>query len=410
MNSYEDELNDAIQKALQNSLGNLEKMPEASVDKKIYKALRSKSRKPRPLILLSAVGLLMMLGFGIYSLSGHEVFSKNKNHHAVTSKKPVTKLKTVTDAENKTVKNREASTVNTVLNVTKTDQKKKNLNTIPTIYLPYQLPPPDEHRTVFDVEKPVNPLFTSNVVPIPVAMRLPEIGIADSTPDSAAAAVVAEEETKSVWEKLDIPKIDPVKSKSYAWLFNVVATHTFQSIYLLPSAQSRILKVSFPNSVGNLGYKFSAGVQAGGFQVLLNYSHLRWKAEYVFAVDEFKADEYASKKYVFERLGVAQTVANKLDIIGVGVNKQLNFKSRHLGRTFGQFGFAYARPLQAGSQNFLSGNISAGKKIMLNAKTDLTIGPYFEYHFMKVQTDQPSIKARPNQLGLSVGLRLNGTR
>src|SRR5690606_16740838 len=158
---------------------------------------------------------------------------------------------------------------------------------------------------------------SGDLAPLPVALVLPEITHTVRAGDSTFQFVTP----RSIQKKLDIPKYQPSEKKSFAWLFNLAATNTFQIVSLFPKPESRILKVSFPVSTANIGYNFGAGFQTMGFQILLKYSHLSWKAEYVYATDELKADEHEPKRYVFERLGKAETVTSKLDMAGIGVKK-----------------------------------------------------------------------------------------
>ena len=160
-----------------------------------------------------------------------------------------------------------------------------------------------------------NPIATGSLALPPVDLAMPEISYDVNSEDSTLQAP----EARPVREKLDFPRYQPSDKKSFAWIFNLSATNTFQSIYLLPNAESRILKVSFPVSTANLGYKLSAGFQTLGFQWLFHYSHLSWKAEYIYAIDEFKADEQGANRYVFERLGKAETVTSKVELAGIGV-------------------------------------------------------------------------------------------
>ena len=438
MKSFDDELNDAIQKALHDSFENFERKPGASIDQKIYDAL-DKPARIRPLLLFAAAALLLLLGFGVKEMSERYASfqSITRSQSASTQEEP---------KENATVVPLHGSIV------VSADQPSQEKNTIranaakPTIRKPLKTTAPEkpanilhehskpvstkvrvgagpilraenhalpfmESEHTLPVQIPNNPIGRINVNAIaigrlsslPVDLVMPEISHAVNAGDSTLQAP----EPQPAREKLDFPRYQPSNKKSFAWLFNLSATNTFQSIYLLPNAESRILKVSFPVSTANLGYKLSAGFQTLGFQWLFHYSHLSWKAEYIYAIDEFKADEQGANRYVFERLGKAETVTSKVELAGIGIKKQFDFKGKRTGRFFARIGADYSRQLQSSGQNFVTGAISAGKIFTVNKTTDLTIGPYFEYNFNKVPTSEYSIKVRPNQVGLSVGLRIN---
>lgn len=439
MKSFDDELNDAIQKALHDSFENFERKPGASIDQKIYDAL-DKPAKVRPLLLSTAAALLLLLGFGVKEISERYASFRSITHSRTINNE---------HKENATVVPLHGSIV---VNADQPSQEKNAIRTNaakPTIRktrktVPSENPAnilPERSKPVFTkaktspepvlraenhalaflesghalpVQTAINPIGRINVNAIaigrlsslPVDLVMPEISDAANAGDSALQAP----ESQPVREKLDFPRYQPSNKKSFAWLFNLSATNTFQSIYLLPNAESRILKVSFPVSTANLGYKLSAGFQTLGFQWLFHYSHLSWKAEYIYAIDEFKADEQGANRYVFERLGKAETVTSKVELAGIGIKKQFDFKGKRTGRFFARIGADYSRQLQSSGQNFVTGAISAGKAFTMNKNTDLTIGPYFEYNFNKVPTAEYSIKVRPNQVGLSVGLRVNRTR
>ncbi|MBO9616293.1 MAG: hypothetical protein J7619_26600 [Dyadobacter sp.] len=441
MKSFDDELNDAIQKALHDSFENFERKPGASIDQKIYEALDKPSRV-RPLLLFAAATLLLLLGFGVVEmrdrytsfrsitdsrptnqaleetasvvpLHGNIVVSADQPSHAQNSthanlakpgiRKPQETVAPVKTAHIHSDRERAKPAFEKIRAVAAPVSPAKN--NLPTVTGgEYTLPVQTTSSPVSHAS--VSAIAPGSLSPLLVDLTMPEISDVSHAEDSTLQAPA----NQPVKEKLDFPRYQPSDKKSFAWLFNLTATNTFQSIYLLPNAESRILKVSFPVSTANLGYKLGAGFQIAGFQWLFHYSHLSWKAEYIYAIDEFKADEEGANRYVFERLGKAETVTSKVELAGIGLKKQFNFKSKRTGRFFTQIGVDYSRQLQSSGQNFITGALSAGKVLTVNKTTDLTVGPYFEYNFNKVHTAEYSIKVRPNQVGLSVGLRINRTK
>lgn len=438
MKSFDDELNDAIQKALHDSFENFERKPRASIDQKIYEAL-DKPARVRPLLLSAAAVLLLLLGFGVKEMSeryasfraitrsratneelkeranvvplhGNIVVSTDQPSHtrhnaSVNPARPNIHrpLKTTAPAKPASMLHGHTKPVPYKVKAGAEAVLPAQNNTSPVIESEHALPVQIQDNAVAYHDMDVNEIATGRVVPLPVDLAMPAISLDLNSEDSTSG----EPEPRPVREKLDFPRYQPSDKKSFAWIFNLSATNTFQSIYLLPNAESRILKVSFPVSTANLGYKFSAGFQTLGLQWLFHYSHLSWKAEYIYAIDEFKADEQGANRYVFERLGKAETVTSKVELAGVGIKKQFDFKGKRSGRFFTQIGADYSRQLQSSGRNFLTGSISAGKVFTMNKNTDLIIGPYFEYNFNKVPTAEYSIKVRPNQVGLSLGLRMN---
>lgn len=441
MKSFDDELNDAIQKALHDSFENFERKPGASIDQKIYDAL-DKPARIRPLLLFAAAALLLLLGFGVnemseryasfqsitrsQSASTHEEPKENAtvvplhgsivvnadqpSHHknATLAKpaKPITRrpLKTTAPEKPANILDKHSKPAFNKARIGATPVSRAQNHALVFEESGHTLPVQVQDNPINQTH--INAIAAGRLAPLPVDLVMPEISHPADTEDSTLQAP----EPQRPREKLDFPRYQPSDKKSFAWLFNLSATNTFQSIYLLPNAESRILKVSFPVSTANLGYKLSAGFQTLGFQWLFHYSHLSWKAEYIYAIDEFKADEQGANRYVFERLGKAETVTSKVELAGIGIKKQFDFKGKRTGRFFARIGADYSRQLQSSGQNFVTGAISAGKIFTMNKTTDLTIGPYFEYNFNKVPTAEYSIKVRPNQVGLSVGLRINRTK
>jgi hypothetical protein len=438
MKSFDDELNDAIRKALHDSFENFEKKPGASIDQKIHDALDRPSRI-RPLWLFAAATLLLLLGFGVTEMHERYTSFRAITHSQPTREEPKESATVVplhgsilVNADQPTDQKKGSHTNPPKAPIRRPLKKAAPLKTTEIlhahakpatgkvrhdaglVFTAHNRPVPVMAHTGYALPAQkqesriahANPITIGEPAPLPVDLAMPEISSMKSAEDSVSN-VPAHEAAR---EKLDLPRYQPPGKKSFAWLFNLTATNTFQSIYLLPNAESRILKVSFPVSTANLGYKFSAGFQTLGFQWLFHYSHLSWKAEYIYAIDEFKADEEGANRYVFERLGKAETVTSKAELAGIGIKKQFDFKGKRTGRFFAQMGLDYSRQLQSSGQDFVTGTISAGKVFAVNKTTDLVIGPYFEYNFNKVATAEYSIKVRPNQAGLSVGLRINRTR
>ncbi|MDR6808895.1 hypothetical protein J2Y45_006109 [Dyadobacter sp. BE34] len=441
MKSFDDELNDAIQKALHDSFENFERKPGASIDQKIYEAL-DKPTRVRPLLLSAAAVLLLLLGFGVKEMneryaslraitrsratneelkegtnvvplhgsivvSADQPSHTHRSAHANPAKPNVRRpLRTATPAKPASILHEHAKPVPYKVKAGAGPVLPAENNTLPVMETEPALPVQIQDNAVASRAIDANEIATGRLVPLPVDLAMPEISFDANVEDST----LLEPEPRPVREKLDFPRYQPSDKKSFAWIFNLSATNTFQSIYLLPNAESRILKVSFPVSTANLGYKFSAGFQTLGLQWLFHYSHLSWKAEYIYAIDEFKADEQGANRYVFERLGKAETVTSKVELAGVGIKKQFDFKGKRSGRFFAQIGADYSRQLQSSGRNFLTGSISAGKIFTVNKTTDFIVGPYFEYNFNKVPTAEYSIKVRPNQVGLSLGLRMNRTK
>ncbi|MCF0040852.1 hypothetical protein [Dyadobacter fanqingshengii] len=419
MKSSDDELNDAIKNALKGSIGNFERKPKASLDDRIYRELGQKpNRKP----LWAALSLVALLGLTVWWY-----VNDNKNHLAINKTKPETgnieqKALPYQEKENMgvretTVKTAAKTTLdpsletphtlseNRIIVTRKAEIAFENQSVSSQSKSSVSEPntgPEGRHNDVaedkavtgksdnIDNVFKVNELDFLNALNYPT-LPLPLITVPMYASEKASAAQ-------------DVADKKPVNSWKPAMLVNVSATNTSQSVYLLPSAHSRILKVSFPNSIANVGYKIGFGMQANGYQLLINYSHLQYQTEYVYALDEFSA-EPANASYRFKRLGAARTVKSAFDIIGVAAKKNIDFETKALGALYAQLGMDYSRSVMGPDQQLLSASVSAGKRIFTGPKATIVIGPFFEYNILRILTSEENVKIRPNQVGISLGLK-----
>ncbi|MCF2519173.1 hypothetical protein [Dyadobacter sp. CY351] len=425
MKSSDDELNDAIKNALKTSLGNFERKPGASLDERIYKKLGHKpSRKP----LWAAFGLLAVIGV----LSLWYVNAGRKEIGAVSTK-PVTGNVTpkALPEQNKAKINVKNQGRETVLNTTaeapsaiiddpkvvsenRVAVKKKariqSENQSPatqsgTLDLPQntktnaqQIASADEQAYGNFVAPThignihVTELDLHHVLKYP-ALPLPMITapLLATTPDSILQNV-ADKKSAGSWKP--------------AMLVNFSGTNTSQSVYLLPSAHSRILKVSFPNSLANIGYKIGVGMQVKSYQLMLNYSHLQYQTEFVYALEEFTAVP-TNASYNFRRLGAARVVKSAFDVVGLAARKHFDFETKPLGALYAQIGMEYSRSVSGSDQQLLAATIAAGKRIFTGPKATILIGPFFEYNIIRMLTAEENVKIRTNQVGISLGLKFN---
>jgi hypothetical protein len=424
MKSSDDELNDAIKNALKGSLGNFERKPKVSLDERIYRALgQQPNRKP----LWAALGFAALTAvlFLWYMNAGNEDMAVKVSQPVIANvtqkalpdqKKGKSYGKSKGSEAGVDMAAKAPSAVNAGHRIISErpvapKRKAKNLSesqplTSPS--KPLDLPQKtklETHRTESAGDQVVSDSFddpadvaNANVKELDLrgvlkysTFRLPLITVPmlESRKDSAA---------QNVADK------NPAGSWKPAMLVNFSGTNTSQSVYLLPSAHSRILKVSFPNSIANIGYKIGLGVQAKGYQLLLNYSHLQYQTQYVYAIDEFTA-EPTNASYNFRRLGMARTVKSKFDIVGVAAKKQFDFQFKSLSALYAQLGMEYSRSITDTDQQLLSASLAVGKRIFAGHKATIVIGPFFEYNILRILTTEENVKVRPNQAGISLGFK-----
>ncbi|WP_026631358.1 hypothetical protein [Dyadobacter alkalitolerans] len=425
MKSSDDELNDAIKNALKSSFENLERKPGASLDERIYKELgHQPSRKP----LWAAFGLLAVMGvlFLWYVNAG-------RKDMGAASTKPVTGNVTpkALPEQNKVkinVKNQGSETgINTTAEAPSAihdDHKVVSEHRVAVkkkAKIQFENQPAATQSGILDLsqnfklnnqqiasahdqayDKSVAPTHIDNihvteldlhhVLKYP-ALPLPMITapLLATTPDSVAQNV-ADNKPAGSWKP--------------AMLVSFSGTNTSQSVYLLPSAHSRILKVSFPNSVANIGYKIGVGMQVKSYQLMLNYSHLQYQTEYVYALEEFTAVP-TNASYNFRRLGTARVVKSTFDVVGLAARKHFDFETKPLGALYAQIGMEYSRSVTGSDQQLLAATIAAGKRIFTGPKATILIGPFFEYNLLRMLTAEENVKIRTNQVGISLGLKFN---
>lgn len=139
---------------------------------------------------------------------------------------------------------------------------------------------------------------------------------------------------------------------------------------------------------------------------MVNFSRLHLQSYYQYSTDQYAVIENGSNQYAIQRLGDADTTNLSLNLLGLGVRKQIQFGGGILGRLFATAGLEYTRSLRARRQDLLFVNFTGGKKVAVSPQLSLTVGPYVEYSFTRLRVAE-QLKSRPYQIGLSVGLQLN---
>lgn len=430
MKSFDDELNDAIRNALKGPLGNFERKPKASLDERIYRELgQTSNRKPlwAVLSLAAVIGLL-----GLWYVNDSKINGvTEKTIHAsgklatrgpaqkvqpVYKKDELGKSKRVAEIAAKAPlnpapddrilpKNRMAASPQSAL---KPERKLKPSASEMPFSEPATGTETGEHYLAGDNAAGIRSGDPGHVFDNKNhADHIKELEFLNASkyptlPMPQVTVPMSQSRADSSGQDIAVKK--PADSWKPAMLVYVSATNTSQSVYLLPSAHSRILKVSFPNSIANIGYKVGFGMQAKGYQLLINYSHLQYQTEYVYGLEEFTA-EPANASYNFKRLGAARTVKSAFDIVGMAAKKNVDFETRALGALYAQLGMEYSRSVMGPDQQLLSASLSAGKRIFASPKATIVIGPFFEYNILRIPTSEENVKIRPNQVGISLGLK-----
>lgn len=202
--------------------------------------------------------------------------------------------------------------------------------------------------------------------------------------------------------------------KRYEFLFKerwgiivgVTPLRTFQILTVRPGNgvvyQNFVLPAKI--SAETVGYKFSAGVERKGFQLLLNYGQFKQSYRYEIATSEFTVGPGLSGNYEVVRKGIPQEEHSTARLVGMSVKKHAVRRSHFLRNYFGDVGAEFSRDLTS-KKNMAWVNAGFGKELFAGNNVVMTVGPYFEYSLSKLRNPDNPFKIQPYQIGLSVGLR-----
>lgn len=201
--------------------------------------------------------------------------------------------------------------------------------------------------------------------------------------------------------------IDWAEAGKLSFIFNATSFQSVQQVKILPRSESRIQDVAFPQIFSALGYKLGAGAEKHGFQLTANFSRINTQLGYAFASDDYKIVETAPNEYQIRRLTNKWYHSRSVNLVGLGIKKQIDFKSRLFGQLYSNVGAEYTKTLSPGSRGFLFANVSSGKRFTLNSSLSVSVGPYFEYCFGKMNAADGQIGIRPSQIGLLLGWKFS---
>jgi hypothetical protein len=178
--------------------------------------------------------------------------------------------------------------------------------------------------------------------------------------------------------------------------------NTFQVVRINAQQQARYQNFSFPDNFTRkkIAYKFQAGVESRGFQLLLNYAQMKQVFDYEIATEEFVLDYQGNPI----RKGLSKELSTTLHFFGAGLKKNFSLKSIGLRDYFINTGLDFSRELSSG-QNAFWATASLGKEIHLNKNTSIMAGPYLEYSLSKFTTSDAGFQTQPYQVGFSFNLK-----
>lgn len=192
----------------------------------------------------------------------------------------------------------------------------------------------------------------------------------------------------------------------WAIIVGLTPLRTFQILTVRPGNgvvyQNFVLPAKI--SAETVGYKFSAGVERKGFQLLLNYGQFKQSYRYEIATSEFTVGPGLSGNYEVVRKGIPQEENSTVRLVGMAVKKHVVRRSHFLRNYFGDVGAEFSRDLSS-KKNLVWVNAGFGKELFAGNNVVMTVGPYFEYSLSKLRNPENPFKIQPYQIGLSVGLR-----
>lgn len=202
--------------------------------------------------------------------------------------------------------------------------------------------------------------------------------------------------------------------KRYEFLFKehwsiitaVTPLRTFQILTVRPGNGVVYQNFVLPGKISaeTVGYKFSAGVERKGFQLLLNYGQFKQSYRYEIATSEFVVGPDLTGNYEVVRKGIPQYENSTARLVGMSVRKHTVRRSHFLRNYFGDFGAEFNRDLTS-KKNMVWVNAGFGKELFAGNNVVMTVGPYLEYSLSKLRNPDNPFKIQPYQIGLSVGLR-----
>lgn len=192
----------------------------------------------------------------------------------------------------------------------------------------------------------------------------------------------------------------------WSFIAGLTPLRTFQILTVRPGNgvvyQNFVLPAKI--SAQTVGYKFSAGVERKGFQLLVNYGQFKQSYRYEIATSEFVVGPDLTGNYEVVRKGIPQEENSTVRLVGMAVKKHTVRRSHFLRNYFGDFGAEFSRDLTS-RKNMVWVNAGFGKELFAGNNVVMTVGPYFEYSLSKLRNPDNPFKIQPYQIGLSVGLR-----
>jgi hypothetical protein len=220
------------------------------------------------------------------------------------------------------------------------------------------------------------------------------------------------------FEKMNFPKVELASdsktsqlihatSGKIGWLLHVASLKTYQIITVPKTNGSDFQNFKFPSafSLETLGYKVSGGLEKSGFQLMLHYSLFRQAYSYEIAGNEYVVNSVEDKNFQVVRRGKVVNENRKMELLGIGINKQVLWGKSPLRKYYATGGVEYSHILRA--KRYIGWvSLGAGRQIRLNNQALIQVGPYAEFSPVKVPGSGDPFYYQPYRVGISLGLKL----
>ncbi|WAC14551.1 hypothetical protein [Dyadobacter pollutisoli] len=433
MKSPEEKIDEALREALKRKFDNFERVPDPSLSEKVWRALNI-SNSPgiiQQTIILGLLFLIIVTGTLLFTTisedekesfvkEGKPFVSKPKVHPGPTE--PADRISSkiaVAAANQKSAKT--GLTESHVAGSTKASFEKQLKMRTANIWSVRKSTPIKKSETFKkSTGHTVTPIAefenTGNEV-----LGITANDLADIPSDSSTEIDVNVNELENrplhlpqfAWKTDSIislskskERIDQENKNDWAFIVSGAPLRTFQTLTIGQTNGVIYQNFSFPTRISaeTLGYKFTAGVEKNGFQLLLNYGRFRQSFKYEIARDEYLLQPDKSGEYRVVRKGTPVEENSVSNLLGLSIKKHIVRKTAFLRNYFGDVGMELNRDLTSGT-NMVWINAGFGRELFVDRNTRITFGPYVEYSLMKLRNDKNQFRVQPYQIGLSVGLK-----
>ncbi|TLV02704.1 hypothetical protein [Dyadobacter luticola] len=204
----------------------------------------------------------------------------------------------------------------------------------------------------------------------------------------------------------DSPYYKQKNPSKVSWLVNAAVLKSYQILTVPKSSGQDFQNFKFPSvfSLESVGYKFSVGLEKKGFQALLHYSTFRLKFSYEIAGNEYIVQN-EGQSYTIVRPGTVVTENNKMDLLGIGLSKQVLWGNSPFRKYYASAGLEYSRAIQSKSHIGWI-NASIGRQFAVNRNVLIHVGPYAEFSPLKMSGANNPFLYQPYRVGISLGMKL----